>query len=82
MDSRDEILARIQEICKSTFGNPELVISRETTADDIDAWDSLTHVTLVAAVEVAFNTRFSIAEVAALDNIGDLVDLVASHQTR
>jgi acyl carrier protein len=46
------------------------------TATDVPAWDSLSHITLIVAVEREFGIRFTTAEVAALMNVGDLADLV------
>jgi acyl carrier protein len=71
------ILGRVERVSRVTFGDPKLILTMETTADDIPGWDSLAHVAFIAAVEVEFRARFSIGEVAALDSIGDLVNLVA-----
>ena len=52
------------------FDNDELVISDSTTADDIEAWDSLEHISLIAAVEKAFKMRFTMKEVSGMKNVG------------
>jgi acyl carrier protein len=71
------ILIRVQAVARSTFGDPSLIVGAHTTSDDVPGWDSLAHVSFIAAVEREFGMRFSIGEVAALDSIGDLVTLVA-----
>jgi len=58
------------------FGDDDLVITRETSAADIAAWDSLAHVTLIVSVEVEFGRRFKSSAISALKNVGDLVDLI------
>lgn len=58
------------------FNDDAIVIARETTADDIEGWDSLSHVNLIVAVEMKFNIRFAVREVQSLQNVGDLIDLI------
>ena len=69
-------LVRLGELFQDVFDDDELEISRETSAANIDGWDSLMHVHLVVATERAFNVRFSSTEVATLLNVGELVDLI------
>jgi acyl carrier protein len=71
-------LDRLQEVFRDVFDEDDLTITGETTADDVDDWDSLRHVTLVVNVEGAFGIRFSSLEVAGLKNVGQLVDLIES----
>ena len=67
---------RLNEAFLDVFDDDEIELSRDTTAADVDAWDSLMHVTLVLAIEREFGVRFSSTEVAQLVDIGELVDLV------
>lgn len=67
---------RLKEVFLDVFDDDEIELSRDTTAADVDAWDSLMHVTLVLAIERQFGVRFSSTEVAQLVDIGELVDLV------
>ena len=72
----NDTLGRLTEVFKDVFDDDDIVLSRETTAADVPAWDSLMHVTLILNVEKAFGIRFSSAEVASLQNVGELADLV------
>jgi len=74
----DDVLPRVAAVARTVFRDPHVHITRSTTADDVSGWDSLAHVAFIAAVELEFGLRFSIAEVAGLDTIGDLVDLIES----
>ncbi len=71
----DEVLARIAEVIRETIGDESLVVTRETIADDVAGWDSLSHTVIVLAIGDAFgivlppNTR-------AFANVGELVDKV------
>jgi acyl carrier protein len=68
-------LERITAIFREVFDEPDLTIGRETTAEDVEGWDSLTHVTLLLTVEKAFGIKFSSAQVATLKDVGELVDI-------
>lgn len=72
-----DILEQLTGIFRDVFDADDLTLSRETTAADVDGWDSLMHVRLVIAVEKAFGVRFSSSEVASLANVGELADAVA-----
>ena len=68
-------LDRLKEVFLDVFDD-EIEISRETTAADVEDWDSLMHVNLVLATERAFGVRFTSAEVAQLIDVGELTDLI------
>lgn len=68
----------LTEIFRQVFDDPGIVLKRETTADDIDEWDSLSHINLVIAVETRFNVRFRLGELQTLKNVGEMADLVDS----
>ncbi len=74
------IIAELNTIFCDVFEDDELVISRETTAADVEAWDSLQHVTLILRVESYFGVRLSSAEVADLTSVGDLLDILSRRQ--
>ena len=73
---RSEILKRVGEIFREELGQSDLVLSDETTADDVEGWDSLSHVQLVAVMEDAFGIEFSSREILSWDNVGDLIDSI------
>lgn len=73
---RNEILKRVEEIFREELEQDDLVLTDETTADDVDGWDSLSHVQLVAAMEEAFSIEFKSREILSWDNVGDLIDSI------
>lgn len=75
---KTEILAKLQEIYQDVLDNEDIVLTTETTADDIEEWDSLTHVQLVVAIEKIFRIKFTSKEILSWRNVGDLVDCVAN----
>ena len=69
-------LERLNKVFREVFDDDELEITRQTTAEDVEGWDSLMHVTLIVNVEKAFKIKFSSSEVAALQDVGGLIDLI------
>jgi acyl carrier protein len=74
--SMSNTLARLNLVFRDVFDDEDLEISTVTTADDVEGWDSLMHVTLMLRVEKAFGVRFTSSQVAGLENVGQLVDLI------
>jgi acyl carrier protein len=75
------ILSELTDVMRDVFGDDEIVLTAETTAGDVDGWDSLMHLNLVIGLERQFKIRFSTAEIAQMkeagQNIGTLVQLIA-----
>jgi acyl carrier protein len=76
MNNMTEIFRLLSEVFRNVFDESEVVISRETSAKDVPQWDSLMHVALIINVEKAFGVRFLSSEVAGLQNLGELADLI------
>lgn len=55
------------------FDDDDIKLSSDTTANDVDGWDSLSHVNLITAIELRFNIRFSQKELLKHRNVGDLI---------
>ena len=66
---------RLQEIFRDVFDDDEIEIFDEMTADDIEEWDSLTHIQLIVACEQEFDIKFQTAEVMGLKNVGEFIAL-------
>ena len=66
----------LNDIFKQVFDDDSIVITRDSTANDIEEWDSLTHMNLVVAVEAKFKIRFALGELQTLRNVGDMHDLI------
>jgi acyl carrier protein len=77
-----DTLATLNEVFRTVFDDDELSVTRETTAKDVENWDSLTHVKLILAAERKFSVRFSSSEVAGLKNVGELLDLIEAYKNR
>ena len=71
-----EILARLQSIFDGLFLE-DVVVTPELSAEDVEEWDSLLHISLVLSVEEAFGIRFRVGEVESTRNVGDFIDLIS-----
>lgn len=73
MDIRDKLNGIFREV----FNNEGIDIKPEMTANDIEGWDSFSHLTLILAIEARFNIKFSLKEIMGFKNVGDLIKAIA-----
>jgi acyl carrier protein len=71
-----DTLEILNGIFRMVFDDDSLVVTRSTTANDIEEWDSLSHLNLVMAVESRFKVKFALGELQGLKNVGDMVSLI------
>ena len=71
-----EIIADLQPVLTDILDIPDLRVSRETKASDVDGWDSLAHINLLMAVEKRYKIKFALGELQDLRNVGDMADLI------
>jgi len=67
------ILQQVNAIFVEVLDEPDLVITSDTVADDVDGWDSLSHINLVVAIEKDFGIRFTSKEIQSWSNVGDML---------
>ena len=68
-----EIIKQLDEIFLDVIDNEDIKLTTETTAADVDGWDSLSHIQLVVAIEKHFRIRFTSKEIQSWKNVGELV---------
>lgn len=71
-----DIKIELQEIFRDVFDDESLLISEETTADDIEDWDSFAQMNLIVAIEKQFGIKFNIKEINSLKNVGEMMELI------
>lgn len=79
---KEKITAKLTEVFRDVFDDDGLVITDETTADDIEDWDSLEHISLISAVEKAFKMRFTMKEVSGMKNVGEMISILCERATK
>lgn len=72
----ENIESKIQDIFRKVFDDNQLIINETMTANDVDKWDSLSHLTMISEVENTFGIRFKLKELIKMKNVGDLLALV------
>ena len=68
-----EILERLTPVFHKVFDNDAIVLTPELTADDVDEWDSMSHINLMIAIELEFGIEFRQREIQSFANVGELV---------
>ena len=71
-----ELLQSIQIIMRETLELPNLNVTNEMSAADVDEWDSMTHIQIISAIEAKYKLRFALGELQALKNVGDMIELI------
>lgn len=74
---RKEILDRVNAVFKEVFDDESVEVFEETTAADVEGWDSLRHITLIEAIEDEFEMRFQMNEVTGMKNVGEMLTIIA-----
>ncbi len=77
-----EVYDRLNRVFQEVFDDRKIRVTASTTADDIEDWDSLEHITLVAAVESEFGMKFRMSEVSTMKNVGEMAAIVAARAKR
>jgi acyl carrier protein len=74
----EEVIGKFQEIFQDTLDNKDIEVTYDTTASDIEEWDSLTHIQLVVAIEKYFKVKFTSGEIEGFKNVGEMSASVLS----
>lgn len=73
---KSEIYSRLRCIFLDVFDDESIDLGPQTSAKDVEGWDSLAHIRLILTIEKAFKIKFSTSEVGKLQNVGELVSLI------
>jgi len=76
--NKSEILSKLTNVFRDELDNEEIILNAETTAEDVEEWDSLSHIQLIVAVEKAFGIRFTSSEIQGWNNVGEMADSIAA----
>lgn len=74
--TREEVFEKLNEIFREYFDDEDIILTEETTADDIEDWDSLEHINLIVSIEDFFQMKFTMGEVTTMKNVGAMVDII------
>jgi len=76
--TREEIFKGLNEVFRDFFDDEEITVNDNTTANDIEEWDSLEHINLIVAIEEKFGMKFTMGEVTGMKNVGEMADIISS----
>lgn len=74
----EALLEQIQEIFRDVLDDEEIVLTEASTAEDVEGWDSLTHIQLIVTIEKHYKIKFTSREILSWKNVGELVDCLAA----
>jgi acyl carrier protein len=72
--NKEQTLNEVTDIFKDVLDNDDILLNYDITADDVEDWDSLTHIQLVVAIEKHFKVRFTAQEIQSWKNVGEMLD--------
>jgi len=72
----NEILLKVQDVFRDVLDNEEIVLTPETTSNDIDEWDSLSHIQLIVGIEEALDVEFTSQAIVSWKNVGDMIAFI------
>ncbi len=76
--TREAVYETLNEVFRDVFDDESIEVNDATTSDDIEDWDSLEHINLIAAVEQEFGMKFNMGQVVTMKNVGEMVDIILS----
>lgn len=74
--TRAEAFEALTEIFITNFDDEDIVLTDETTAADIEYWDSLEQINIIMACERRFGVKFDLGEINKMSNVGEMVSLI------
>lgn len=77
--TQQEIIGQLAPIAREVFGMPELVLTDELSAENVDGWTSLAFMQLLTAIEEHFGFKFKMMELIQLKTMGDILNAMESH---
>ena len=80
MNQQELIIQELNEIFTDIIDEGQILLTPETSAKDIDGWDSLNHIQILAAIEKKYAFKFTLSEIQNLKNIDDLVTIILQKQ--
>lgn len=74
--TKEQIYEKLNEVFRDVFDDESICVNGTTTSNDIEDWDSLEHINLIAAVEQEFGVKFNMGQVVSMKNVGEMADII------
>ncbi|MDY8136281.1 acyl carrier protein [Aquimarina sp. 2201CG5-10] len=76
--TKEEILSKVKESFVSVLEHNNFQLTDETTANDVDGWESITHMMIISDIEKSFDIKFKLMDLMNMNNVGDLIKTIES----
>ncbi|MFH6769235.1 acyl carrier protein [Gaetbulibacter aquiaggeris] len=76
--TREEILVKVTTAFSNILEHNNFKLTDTTTADDVDGWESITHMMIISEIEKTFNIKFKLMDLMNMNSIGDLLNSIES----
>jgi acyl carrier protein len=73
---KEEIIKAVQDVFIDVLEDDDIVLNYNTTADDIEDWDSLNNILLIVEIEKKFKLKFKLEEIHSFKNVGEMCDYI------
>jgi len=71
-----DVIQAIQPLFRDVLDQPDLLLTADSNASNVDDWDSLAHINIVMAIERHYKVKFALGELQGLKNVGDMAELI------
>lgn len=75
--NKEQILEKLQEIVRDVLDEEDIVLKKDTVPEDVDGWDSLAHISILAEIQDTMDVTFQLDEIINLKSVGAIVDAIA-----
>jgi acyl carrier protein len=75
---RADVVIKLTTVFRKIFNNDSLILTDELTANDVNYWDSLSHMLLITEIENSFSIKFKLKELNKIRNVGDMINIICS----
>jgi acyl carrier protein len=76
--NREDILNKVNKAFSNVLEHNNFTLTNTTTADDVDGWESITHMMIISEIETSFNIKFKLMDLMNMNSVGDLLDSIES----
>lgn len=76
--TKQEVFKKLDAIFQDEFDDESIHVTENTTANDIEDWDSLAQIGLITAIEAEFGMKFTMGEVTGMKNVGEMAEIILS----
>ena len=76
--NKEDILVKVTNAFSNVLEHDNFNLTNETTADDVDGWESITHMMIISEIEKAFNIKFKLMDLMNMNSVGDLLNSIES----